>query len=114
MHGFKGERTLMRIHVEERDKFDGKPVYECIVQLLRAQHFAGATVFRAVEGFGGSGQMHQTGTWSLTMDSPVIIECIDTDEKIQSVLPELDRIIGGGVITLERVRVILYRDKTGD
>ena len=111
MHGFKGERTLMRIHVEEQDKFEGKPVYECIVQLLRTKHFAGATAFRAVEGFGASGHMHQTGTWSLTVDSPVIIECIETDEKIQSILPELDRMIGGGVITLERVRVILYRDK---
>ena len=111
MHGFKGERTLMRIHVEEQDKFEGKPVYECIVQLLRSRHFAGATAFRAVEGFGASGHMHHTGTWSMIMDCPVVIECVDTDEKIQSILPELDRMIGGGVITLERVRVILYRKK---
>jgi len=111
MHGFTGERTLMRIHVEEQDKFEGKPAYECIVQMLRKKHFAGATAFRAVEGFGATGHMHQSGTWSLRMDSPVVIECVDTDEKIQSILPELDRMIGGGVITLERVRVILYRKK---
>lgn len=111
MHGFKGERTLMRIHVEEQDKFEGKPVYECIVALLRKHHFAGATAFRAIEGFGATGHVHQTGTWSLRLDNPVIIECVDTDERIQTILPELDSMIGGGVITLERVRVILYRKK---
>lgn len=111
MHGFKGERTLMRVHVEEQDKYEGKPVYECIVQLLRERHFAGATAFRAVEGFGATGHMHHTGTWSLSTDCPVIIECVDTDEKIQAILPELDQMVGGGIITLERVRVILYRKK---
>lgn len=110
MHGFKGERTLMRIHVEEQEKVDGTPVYEAIVQLLRSRHFAGATVFRAVEGFGASGEMHHQRTWSVKLDVPVIIECIDTDEKIQGILPELDRMLGGGLITLERVRVILYRN----
>ena len=111
MHGFEGERTLMRVHVEEQDKFEGKPVYECIVQLLRARHFAGATAFRAVEGFGATGHMHETGKWSMKTDCPLVIECVDTDEKIQSILPELDRMVGGGVVTLERVRVIMYRKK---
>lgn len=109
MHGFKGERTLMRVHVEEQDKIDGSPVYERIVHLLRDRHLAGATAFRALEGFGASGHVHQQSTWSVKLDVPVVIECIDTDEKIQSVLPELDRMLGGGIITLERVRVILYR-----
>jgi PII-like signaling protein len=109
MRGFKGERTLMRVHVEEQDKFEGRPVYEAVMELLRRQHFAGATAFRAVEGFGASAHVHQEHTWSVTLDVPVIIECIDTDERIQSVLPQLDRMIGGGIVTLERVRVILYR-----
>jgi PII-like signaling protein len=109
MHGFKGERTLMRVHVEEQDKFEGRPVYEAIVELLRRQRFAGATAFRAVEGFGASAHVHGEHTWSARLDVPVIIECIDTDERIQSVLPQLDRMIGGGIVTLERVRVILYR-----
>lgn len=111
MHGLKGERTLMRIHVEEQDKFQKRPLYECIVQLLRQERFAGATAFRAVEGFGATGRLHQTSTWELKMDCPVVIECVDTDEKIQTILPKLDEMIGGGVITLERVRVILYRKK---
>lgn len=109
MRGFKGERTLMRVHVEEQDKFEGRPAYEAIMELLRHEHFAGATAFRAVEGFGASAQVHEEHAWSVTMDVPVIIECIDTDERIQAVLPQLDRMIGGGIVTLERVRVILYR-----
>lgn len=109
MHGFNGERTLMRIHVEEQDKFHGQPVYERIVQLLRSRHFAGATAFRAVEGFGATGHLHHQGSWKL--DCAIVIECVDSDEKIHAVLPELDGMIGGGIITLERVRVILYRKK---
>jgi PII-like signaling protein len=101
----------MRVHVEERDKFQGQPLYERIVQLLRRRHFAGATAYRAVEGFGATGRLHHHEAWSLALDCPVIIESVDTDERIKSVLPELDRMIGGGVITLERVRVIMYRKK---
>lgn len=109
MHGLEGERTLMRVHVEEQDRFEGKPVYEAIVELLRKRHFAGVTAYRAIEGFGASGQMHVDSAWSVKLDVPIVLECIDTDEKIVSILPELDKMIGGGVITLERVRVILYR-----
>lgn len=109
MNGLKGERTLMRIHVEEQDKFEGKPVYECIVQRLRERHFAGATAYRALEGFGATAHLHHHTAWAITTDSPIIVECIDADEKIRSILPELETMIGGGVMTLERVRVILYR-----
>src|SRR5438270_442162 len=97
-------RTLMRVHVEEQDKYHGRPVYEVIVELLRKRQLAGATVYRAVEGFGASGTLHEARAWSVTVDVPIVIECIDTDEKIESILPELDPLIGGGVITLERVR----------
>lgn len=103
-------RTLMRIHIEEQDKFEGRPAYEAIMELLRHAHVAGATAFRAMEGFGASAHMHEEHVLSLKTDVPVIIECIDTDERIQAVLPQLDPMIGGGIITLERVRVILYRN----
>ncbi|HTR77163.1 MAG TPA: DUF190 domain-containing protein [Gemmatimonadaceae bacterium] len=99
----------MRIHVEEQDKFQGIPLYEQIVQLLRRRQCAGATAYRAVEGFEASGHVHRTRTWSTKVDVPVVIECVDSDEKIQALLPDLDRMIGGGLVTLERVRVILYR-----
>jgi PII-like signaling protein len=109
MHGFKGERTLMRIHIGERSHFHGKPLYAAIVDLLRQRHFAGATVVRAIMGFGASAKVHTDRFEVLSLDLPIIIEVVDTEEKIQAVLPELDPMIGGGLITLERVRVIMYR-----
>jgi PII-like signaling protein len=109
MHGFKGERTLMRIHIGERDKHQGKPLHEAIVQLLRDRHFAGATVFRAIMGFGASARIRTDRLEMLSLDLPLVIECVETEEKIESVLPDLDKMIGGGLITLERARVIMYR-----
>lgn len=109
MHGFKGERTLMRIHLGERDKWKGKPLHEAIVELLRTRGYAGATVFRAVMGFGASSHVRTDKIELLSMDLPLVVECVDTEEKIQAVLPELDAMIGGGLVTLERARVIMYR-----
>ena len=109
MQGFRGERTLMRIHVGERDKFEGKPLYQAVVELLRARHYAGATVFRAIMGFGASARLRTDRLEILSLDLPVVIECVETEERIQAILPELDRMIGGGLITLERARVIMYR-----
>ena len=109
MHGFKGERTLMRIHIGESDKFHGKPLYQAIVELLRQRHYAGATVFRAIMGFGASSRLHTDRIEVLSLDLPIVVECIDTEEKIMEILPELDEMLGGGLITLERARVIMYR-----
>lgn len=109
MHGFKGERTLMRIHIGERDSWHGKPLYQAIVEMLRQRHFAGATVFRAIMGFGASSRIHTDRIELLSVDLPIIVECVDTEEQIQSILPELDDMLGGGLITLERARVIMYR-----
>ena len=111
MHGFKGERVLMRIHIGESDRFDGKPLYRQIVELLRSRHYAGATVFRGIMGFGASSHLHTDRFLELSMDLPVVIECIETEEKIDAILPELDNMLGGGLITLERARVIMYRAK---
>jgi uncharacterized protein len=109
MHGLIGERVLMRIHIGERDKHQGKPLYEAIVHLLRERHLAGATVFRGIMGFGASAGVHTEKVLRLSLDLPLVIECVDTEEKIQAVLPMLDEMIGGGLITLERARVIMYR-----
>ncbi len=109
MHGLKGERVLMRIHIGERDRYRGKPLYRAIVDLLRERHYAGATVFRAIMGFGASAKLHSDRIEVLSLDLPVVIECVETEEKIEAILPELDRMIGGGLITLERARVIMYR-----
>jgi PII-like signaling protein len=109
MHGFNGERTLMRIHIGERDKYHRQPLYHAIVQLLRERHYAGATVFRAVMGFGASAKLRSDRFEVLSLDLPIVVEVIETEEKIQAILPELDAMIGGGLITLERVRVIMHR-----
>jgi PII-like signaling protein len=107
--GLTGERTLMRIHIGERDKHRGKPLYQAIVELLRERHYAGATVFRAIMGFGATARLHTDRIEVLSIDLPIVIECVETEEKIQAILPELDAMIGGGLITLERARVIVYR-----
>lgn len=109
MQGLVGERTLMRIHIGERDKHDGKPLHAAIVELLRARGLAGATVVRAIMGFGATARLHTDSVLRLSLDLPIVVECVDAEEKIQAVLPDIDAMMGGGLITLERVRVIAYR-----
>lgn len=109
MHGFKGERVLMRIHIGESDRYQGKPLYQQIVELLRSRHYAGATVFRGIMGFGASSKLHTDRFLELSIDLPIVIECIETEENIEAILPELDTMLGGGLITLERAKVIMYR-----
>ena len=109
MHGFKGERVLMRIHIGERDKFNGKPLYQEIIQLLRQRKYAGATAFRGIMSFGANSKIHSDRFLELSVDLPIVIECVETEERIQAILPELDNMIEGGLITLERAKVIMYR-----
>ena len=114
MQGLTGERTLMRIHIGERDrdKTSGKPLYEAIVMLMRTKHLAGATVTRAIMGYGASARVRTDRQELLSLDLPIVVECIDTEENIQAIVPVLDSMIGGGLITLEKVRVIAYRAET--
>lgn len=114
MHGFEGERVLMRIHIGESDRFEGKALYAQIVELLRKKQFAGATVFRGIMGFGASSRVHTDRFVELSSDLPVVVECVETEERINAVLPELDRMIGGGLITLERAHVLVYRPHGAD
>jgi len=106
---FEGERTLMRIHIGESDKWHGKPLYEAIVALLRKEGFSGATVLRGVGGYGGSSVYHTDKLLRLSQDLPIIVEVIEAQERIDQILPRLDEMVEGGLITLEKVRVILYR-----
>jgi uncharacterized protein len=106
---FTGERTLMRIFIGESDKYHGKPLYEALLERLRATGLAGATVLRGVAGFGASSTVHTDKVLRLSLDLPIIIEVVETEEAIQAALPDLDEMIGGGLITLERARVIMYR-----
>jgi uncharacterized protein len=106
---FEGERTLMRIHIGESDRWHGKPLYDAIVELLRQEKFSGATVLRGVGGFGSSSVYHTEKIMRLSEDLPIVIEVIEFAERIEKMLPQLDEMIGGGLVTLEKVRVILYR-----
>ena len=106
---FEGERTLMRIHIGESDKWHGKLLHEAIVELLRKEGFSGATVLRGVGGFGGSSVYHTDKLLRLSQDLPIVLEVIDTQERIDAILSRLDEMVDGGLITLEKVRVILYR-----
>ncbi|MEZ4413008.1 MAG: DUF190 domain-containing protein [Gemmatimonadales bacterium] len=109
MHGLSGEGTLMRIHIGERDKHEGKPLHAAIVELLRSRGLAGATATRAIMGYGANARLHTDSVLRLSLDLPIVVECVDTEEKIQAVLPDIDAMMEGGLITLERVRVIAYR-----
>jgi Uncharacterized conserved protein len=102
----------MRIHVSESDRHDGKPLYSAIIELLRQSALAGTTVFRGAMAFGARGHAHNDRVEALAVDLPMIIECVDTEDKIRGILPTLDPMIGGGLITLERANVILYRPGT--
>jgi uncharacterized protein len=106
---FEGERTLMRIHIGESDRWHGKPLYDAIVELLRQAEFSGVTVLRGVGGFGSSSVYHTDKIMRLSQDLPIVIESVEFAERIEKVLPQLDQMIDGGLVTLEKVRVILYR-----
>jgi PII-like signaling protein len=106
---FEGERTLMRIHIGESDKWHGKALYEAIVEMLRKEGFSGVTVLRGVAGYGGSSVYHTDKILRLSQDLPIILEVVETTERIEQILPRLDGMVEGGLITLEKVRVILYR-----
>ncbi|OHB33799.1 MAG: hypothetical protein A2X84_06025 [Desulfuromonadaceae bacterium GWC2_58_13] len=103
-----GEQTLMRIFVGENDRWERKPLYESLVELFRDQGFAGATVLKGAMGFGARSITHTDRLLRLSSDLPVVIEVVESQGKIDGILPILDTMIKGGMITLEKVRVIRY------
>ncbi|HTL67044.1 MAG TPA: DUF190 domain-containing protein [Lacunisphaera sp.] len=103
------ESILLRIFIGESDRHEGKPLHEAIVLEARAQHLAGATVLRGGMGFGASSRIHTSKILRLSTDLPLVIEIVDSEEKIDAFLPWLDRAMGGGLVTTEKVRVVHYR-----
>ncbi len=106
---FRGQRTLMRVFIGESDKYHGRPLYEALLERFRTKGLAGATVLRGVAGFGASSKLHTDKILRLSIDLPIIIEVVETEEAVQAILPDLSEMIGGGLITLEKANVILYR-----
>jgi len=103
------EAFLLRVFIGESDKIDGKPLYEVIVEEARKRGLAGATVIRGFLGFGASSRIHTSKVLRLSEDLPVLVEIVDARDKIESFLPELDKMIGEGLVTMEKVRIITYR-----
>jgi len=105
----EGEGYLLRIYIGELDKWQRVPLYEAIVLKARELGLAGATVFRGSMGFGANSRLHTAKILRLSEDLPVVIEIVDQEDKINAFLPELENMVGDGLITLEKVRVIRYR-----
>ena len=103
------EAELLRIFIGESDKHGGRPLYEVIVESARKRGMAGATVLRGLMGFGANSRVHTAKVLRLSEDLPMVIEIVDTPERIAAFLPELDELIGEGLVTLEKIRVITYR-----
>src|SRR5947208_16417043 len=102
---------LLRIFIGESDRHHHQPLYEAIVLKAREMQMAGATVLRGPMGFGKSSHLHTAKILRLSMDLPIVIEIVDSEEKVNAFLPVLDKIMGGGVVTLERAKVIRYQDQ---
>lgn len=108
------DSVLLRIFIGENDRCGHQPLYEAIVLKARERHLAGATVLRGPMGFGVSSRLHTAKILRLSQDLPVVIEMVDSEEKINAFLPVLDGLMGGGLVTLERVKVIHYRPQPGE
>ena len=101
--------VLLRVFVGDSDKFEKQPLYEAIVQKTRELGLAGATVLRGTEGFGANSVVHTASILDLSADLPVVVEIVDTEEKIKLLLPHLETMVQQGMITMEHVAIILYR-----
>ncbi len=105
------DAVLLRIYIGESDKWQRRPLYEAIVLKAREMHLSGATVLRGQMGYGKSSRLHTNKILVLSMDLPVVIEIVDSEENIHTFLPVIDEMITGGLVTLEKVKVLHYRGK---
>lgn len=105
------QAMLLRIYLGEDDKFQHQPLYEAIVLKAREKHLAGATVLRGPMGFGHSSHLHTAKILRLAENLPVVVEIVDAEERIRGFLPELDGMIGSGLVTLEQIEVLQYGPK---
>lgn len=105
------ESVLLRIFIGENDRWRHQPLYEAIVLKAREAQMAGATVLRGLMGFGKSSRLHTAKILQLSMDLPLVIEIVDSEEKINAFVPVLDEMLQGGLVTMEKVRVLDYRER---
>jgi PII-like signaling protein len=105
----EGEGKLLRIFIGESDKHGRKPLYQAIVEMLREEGMAGATVLRGIEGFGATSHLHTARILRLSEDLPIVIEVADTAERIEAIMPRIDEMVSEGMVTIERIEVVSYR-----
>ncbi len=103
------EGRLLRVFIGESDRHDGMPLYEWIVRKAREHHMAGATVVRGLEGFGAHSRVHTAKILRLSQDLPIVIEIVDTKEKIRGFLEVVDAVVQEGIATLEDIEIHFYR-----
>ena len=109
MTRLEGEGKLLRIFIGESDRWHGKPLYQAIVQRVREEGLAGATVVRGMEGFGADSHLHTSRILRMSEDLPIVVEIVDDAARIDAILPILDEMIDEGLVTVERVHVVTYR-----
>ncbi|MDK9700436.1 MAG: DUF190 domain-containing protein [bacterium] len=111
MRALTGEQILMRILIGESDRHHHQPLYQAIVEFLKQEKIAGATVFRGIMGFGAKSHLHTDHILRLSSDLPIVIEVVDSQENLDRVLPQLDEMISEGLITMEKVQVLRYKPR---
>jgi hypothetical protein len=109
MTRLEGDGKLVRIFIGESDTWHGKPLYQALVRRAREEGLAGATVTRGLEGFGAQSHLHTARILRLSEDLPIVIEIVDTEERIGALLPILDEMVGDGMVTIEPVHIVTYR-----
>ena len=108
MRSLEGEQVLMRIFIGESDQWEHRPLHAALIELFRRSGLAGATVLKGVAGFGAGSVVHTASLLRLSADLPLVIEVVDSQERLDKVLPQIDLMMSGGLITMEKVRVIKY------
>lgn len=109
----EGKAKMLRIHFGEDDRWEGRPLYEAIVERCRKLDIAGATVYRGIRGYGASTRIRRSHLWALSPDAPIMINVIDTQENIQRLIPALDEMVSEGLIAVSDVEVIKYVHQQG-
>jgi len=109
----EGKAKMLRIYFGENDKWEGKPLYQAIVEKCRELDIAGATAYRGIEGYGASTLIHRPHLFSFSSDAPLMVSIVDTDQKIQALMPVLDQMVNGGLIAISDVEVMKYVHQDG-
>lgn len=107
------DSEILRIFIGESDKHEGRPLYEAIVEEARRRGMAGATVLRGMLGFGVHSRLHSAKVLRISEDLPMVVEIVDKPERIEAFIPDLEKMVADGLVTIEKVKVIVYRGKKG-